>query len=154
MSSRRAGRRMSPERFEIVEHTADVGIRAGGHDLAELFTNAAAGMLAIMADPEVLEARGVPTVSIRVSATAASPDELLVAWLEELLFQSESRELLFRRVEVEVAGEGRVAGAAHGIPFADARDALRDEIKAVTYHLLEVREDPAAGWTCQVIFDV
>lgn len=145
---------MSPERFEIIEHTADVGIRAGGRDLAELFTNAAAGMFAIMADPEAPELQGASTISVRVSVAAASPDELLVAWLEELLFTSESRGLLFRRVEIEAAGEGRVAGAACGIPLSDARNALRDEIKAVTYHLLEVREDPAGGWTCQVIFDV
>jgi SHS2 domain-containing protein len=57
-------------------------------------------------------------------------------------------------VEVEAVEDGRAAGIAHGIPFSQARDALRDEIKAVTYHLLEVKEDPAGDWTCQVIFDV
>jgi SHS2 domain-containing protein len=145
---------MGPERFEIVEHTADIGIRAGGHDLAELFTNAAAGMFTIMADPEALETNKAATVSVRVSTTAASLDELLVVWLEELLFISESHELLLRQVEVEAVGDGRAGGVAFGIPFSHARDALRGEIKAVTYHLLEVKEDPTEGWTCQVIFDV
>ena len=141
---------MTPERFEIIEHTADIGIRARGRNLAELFENAAAGMFTIMADKDALKA----SEAVRVSAAASSPDELLAAWLEELLYLSEAREVLFRRVEVREARERLVAGVARGAPLQENRDALRHEIKAVTYHLLEVREDPEGGWTCQAIFDV
>ena len=82
---------MTPERFEIIEHTADIGIRARGHNLAELIENAAAGMFTIMADTDALKA----SEAVRVSAAAPSPDELLAAWLEELLYLSEAREVLF-----------------------------------------------------------
>lgn len=144
---------MTPERFEIIEHTADAGIRAYGRDLPELFSNAAAGMLEIAADTKALDRlEDLEAVEVRVCAPSLA--ELMVVWLEELLYQSESRGLLFRHVEMGEAREGEASGTARGAPLEENRGALRHEIKAVTYHRLEVKPDPAGGWTCQVIFDV
>ncbi len=77
-----------------------------------------------------------------------------MVWLEELLYLSETRGLLFRRAVAGEVGEREASGTAWGAPASANRGALRHEIKAVTYHRLEVKADPAGGWTCQVIFDV
>ena len=141
----------SPKKFEIIEHTADIGIEAKGRDPAELFENAAAGMFEIMADTGSLQ----PTESVRVEVAPGLTglDDLLVAWLEELIFICETRSLLFQRAEVDQVGVGRVAGTAFGEPLGN-RGVIRDEPKAVTYHQLRVEELPSGGWTCRVIFDV
>jgi SHS2 domain-containing protein len=142
----------SPKKFEIIEHTADIGIEATGRDLAELFENAAAGMFEIMADTGSL----APGESVKVEVAPGAPaaDELLVAWLEELIFISETRALLFQYAEVERAGDGRVSGTVFGESLDVNRGAVRDEVKAVTYHQLRVEELPEGGWTCRVIFDI
>jgi SHS2 domain-containing protein len=142
----------TPEGFELIEHTADVGVRARGRDLAGLFANAAAGMLEVVADTGALEAGDAVEVGLEVAA--AGLEETMVAWLEELLYLSDVRGLLFSRVEVGEAAETAVAGTAWGVPVSSGRDAVRHEIKGVTYHRLEVRAGPAGGWTCQVLFDV
>lgn len=146
---------MGPRGFELIEHTADVGILARGRDLAELFANAAAGMLETVADTGALEGGEAVEVEVEVGpGAAAGLEEALVAWLEELLYLSETRGMLFSRVEVRSAGETAVAGTAWAVPLSAWRGAVRREIKAVTHHRLEVRPEPAGGWTCRVLFDV
>lgn len=142
----------SPKKFEIIEHTADAGIEATGRDLAELFENAAAGMFEIIADTGSLS----PGEQVKVEAGTTNPaiDELLVSWLEELIFLGETRALLFQRVKIDRLEGGQVSGTAFGEPLDSNRNAVRDELKAVTYHQLKVEKDPSGGWTCRVIFDI
>ena len=142
----------SSKRFEIIEHTADIGIEASGQDLPELFENAAAGMFEIMAETGSLASSEM----VRVEAGTGAPavDELLVAWLEEFIYLCETRSILFKSAVVERLGGGRVKGRAFGEPLDNNREALRDELKAVTYHQLKVEELRGGGWSCRVIFDV
>ncbi len=142
----------NPKKFELIEHTADIGIEAAGRDLAELFENAAAGMFEIVADTASL----TPSESIRVDAVSGAPavDELLVSWLEELIFLGETRSILLQRAEVDRLEDGHVSGTASGEPLDNNRGAVRDGVKAVTYHQLKVEELPEGGWSCRVIFDV
>ncbi len=69
------------KRYEQFPHTADIGIRVFGKDLKELFTNAAYGMFDVIADLEGIDAGIEETVEV----AADSYEELLVAWLDELL---------------------------------------------------------------------
>jgi SHS2 domain-containing protein len=86
-----------PAPFEILEHTADVGVLARGRTLAEAFAHAAEGMFSIMVDLE-----GVREVEQRSIAVAGHDwPGLLVAWLSELLYYSDVDGLLFKRFEVE-----------------------------------------------------
>ena len=69
-------------RYEQIPHTADIAIRAYGEDLDELFINAAFGMFDIIADLEGITA----SVHIDVNIEAPNREELLVSWLDELLY--------------------------------------------------------------------
>jgi len=136
-------------RYEIVDHTADVGIRAFGKDLRELFSTAAYGMFHILADlGKVREAERT-----RVEARGEDLEELLHEWLSELLYIYEVRELLFRRFDIEAIDQGRVSAICWGESRDLKRHRISREIKSVTYHELKV-EKTAEGWVAEVIFDI
>ena len=133
-------------RYEEIEHTADVGIRAHGKSLDELFQNAAEGMFSLIVDLEAV--RRVGEVEIRLQAEDVPT--LFVRWLSELLYLHETQRYLFRWFDVTVHDTTLRATAA-GELIDKARHELRLVIKAVTRHGLTV--DPAAG-VAQVIFDI
>ncbi len=135
--------------FEILEHTADIGIRAYAASPEETLASAALGMFSIMTDPE----RVSPAQEIDVELTAPDPDALLHDWLEELLFQSQTRNMLFSRFEIRRLEGTRLAAAAFGEILDPERHPLKREIKAVTYHRL--RFGPMeSGWEATAIFDI
>ena len=133
-------------RYEELDHTADVGIRSYGATLEELFGNAAAGMFSVMADPEKVE----PVGEVEVRVQGGDLVELMVNWLQELLFLHETQHLLL--CEFDVALDGlKLQARARGERIDKRRHELRTVVKAVTYHHLKV--DPKKG-IAEVIFDI
>lgn len=136
-------------RHEVFEHTADVGLRVYAPDLASLFAEAARGLSALMlADPAAVR----PTQRTAFELTTESEADLLLDWLSELLYTFETQRLVFRDFEVSVRS-GRLAASAWGEPFDEARHALGSEVKAVTYHGLELLRDDD-GWKAEVVLDI
>ena len=133
-------------RYEEIEHTADVGIRAYGKTASAIFVNAAEGMFSLIADLRKVEPKG--EVEIRLAADDLPG--LLVAWLSELLFLHETQRLLFRKFQVRVHGTS-LRAHAWGEAIDKRRHELKLAVKAVTYHRLSV--DLAKG-VAEVIFDV
>ncbi len=135
--------------FEILEHTADVGLRAFGGTLAALFENAAAGLLEIALDRATVFEREMRPVR----AEATDREALLVNWLQEILWLVDGERWLPRRVSVAEISQTRVAGAAHGEPRDATRHLLRIIVKAITYHQLSVREQNGI-WVAEVFLDI
>ncbi len=143
--------------FEIIEHPADVGFRAYGATLKELFENAALAMLSLGCALDHIEERE----QREVAANGSDIEALLYAWLADILAVADAEQLVFRRVEIKRLhlgkangeGEGEVHGTARGEKFDKARHAANTYIKAVTYHQLRV-EQTSDGWHAQVFLDV
>lgn len=133
-------------RYEEIEHTADVGIRASGRTLDELFANAAEGMFSLIEDLSTVQ----PVGEIEVRLTADDLPTLLLRWLTELLYVHETERLLFSSFDAHVDGISLV-GHARGEPIDKTRHELKLAIKAVTRHRLTV--DPKKG-IAEVIFDI
>ena len=133
-------------RYEEIEHTADVAIRAYGSTLDELFANAAEGMFSLIADLDSVKAVG----EIEVRLDAEDIPTLLLRWLSELLYIHETQRLLFSSFEVRVVGTS-LQGRARGEAIDKKRHELKLVIKAVTRHGLTV--DPEKG-IAEVIFDI
>ncbi|MEK7817158.1 MAG: archease, partial [Actinomycetota bacterium] len=114
--------------FEIIEHTADIGIRAFGSSEREVFQNAAAGMFSLICDSATV----AETEEFEIEVEAEDRETLLVEWLNELLYIYDSRRVLLKRFEVFELGETRLRGAAYGEPLDLSRHALVTDIKAVT----------------------
>ncbi len=135
--------------YRILEHTADAGIAAHGATLAEAFAHAAQGMYALMVDPATIRDAEVRDVT----ASASDREKLLVAWLLELLFLTDTEGLLFRRFSVQIDNESVLHARAFGEPLDHDRHTQRVAVKAVTYHMLSVEESPN-GYDVQVLFDI
>ncbi len=135
--------------FEILEHTADAGIVVHAATPEELFVQSGLGMYAVMTDTADVLAR----TSREVRAEAADAEHLLVAWLLELLFLTETEHLLFSRFDVRIE-DNALRGTAHGEPLDTERHELGAIIKGVTRHLLDVRQEPDGSWRATVLFDV
>lgn len=156
-------------RYEIFEHTADVGLRGFGETPEELFASMAIGMirLVLSSDSHVscVEER-------RIEVEGHDPESLLVAWLSELLFQVYSEGFLPGAVQSIRIQKPRnssadsygysVSAVISGEEFRPEIHELVLEIKGVTYHMLKVERldesgwdlDPEAQWYAQVILDI
>lgn len=133
--------------FEILEHTADVGILAEGASLGEVFEQAALGLADIMG---IHAPGGGETLDIEVEATDTGA--LLVDWLSEILWLHDSRDALLGGVEAVEITETRAKGRVRLVPRS-GKDVEGTQVKAITYHQLEV-EPNGAGWHARVFVDV
>ena len=138
--------------YEYLDHTGDVGIRAYGQTLEELFTNAAQGLFETTADVATID----EVTQIKIEVSADSLADVMVAWLDELNFRHEVEEIFFRRVEVQRISEKpwAVYAVAYGEPVDFAKHAVYTEIKSITYHQLLVEQGTDGVWVGQVIFDL
>jgi SHS2 domain-containing protein len=138
--------------LETFDHTADVGLRVTGADLDDLFRTAAEGLF----DYIVANRDGVRVVEgMPVALRADSPGDLLVAWLNELNFQCETRHVLYTSFEVHVAADGRSLQAQiGGEPIDRDRHVLDHEVKAVTRHGLSLLPAERGGWVAELILDI
>jgi SHS2 domain-containing protein len=88
-----------------------------------------------------------------VQADGADLEELLIAYLGELLYLHHGEGMLLRRVEIRDGPSDRVEAVAFGEFFDPARHRIEREIKAVTYHGVLVEEE-GGTWRCRVILDI
>jgi SHS2 domain-containing protein len=137
------------KRYEQIPHTADIAIRVYGKDLKELFTNAAYGMFDIIADLEGLKS----SVSIDIDLKAPSKEELLVCWLDELLYNFYTKGIIFVKFDVSFLSKEQLMVKAYGRHIGENRNRLKTEIKAATYHDLHIEEGPD-GLSVDIVFDV
>ncbi len=140
------------KRFEFIEHTADVAVRVYGGSLKELFTSAALAMFAVL----VAKKKNKPEASlteISVEKKAESLEDLLKAWLDELLFHYSAKGHVLRRIKALNVEEGQMQGAVLMDCFDPEHYEAKNEIKAVTYHGLKV-ENIRNRWRAYILFDV
>jgi riboflavin kinase/FMN adenylyltransferase len=140
----------NPGTFEFEEfgHTADVGLRVRGQNLAELFVNAARGMWAlIVSDIDTVE----PMVTREVELDAIDPEVLLVDWLSELLYLHETEQEVYSQFIVHDISSTHLRAQAIGGPVNG--HTLRKHIKAVTFNDLSI-EETSEGLTATIVFDV
>ncbi|MFQ5878741.1 MAG: archease [Dehalococcoidia bacterium] len=135
--------------FEILDHTADVGVCAHGATLGQAFEHAALAMFSVMADLTTV----AEVEERRLEVHGDDRETLLVAWLSELLYLSDTQGMLFRRFAIDELAEGRLRGRAWGERIDRDRHALGTGVKAVTRHMLAVYGDDD-GYRVRVIFDI
>ncbi len=138
------------EGYRIIDHTADIGLEATGNTLEEAFENAAKGMFAILSDNSEI----IPKKEEVVSVEGDDLEGLLVEFLSRLLFLYEVEGMLFSEFSIRIdeqRGQFLIEGTAKGEPYDPERHSYPLEIKAVTYHMLEVVSDPPF---VRVIFDL
>jgi SHS2 domain-containing protein len=135
--------------YDIIEHTADIGIKAYGGSLKELFANSARGLFDIIADLDGLK----PSTSIKIKLEAENPEELLVAWLDELIYQFYTKQIIFCAADVKKISDTGIEAEVSGRHIGNKKSRLKAEVKAATYHGLKI-EEKKKRYEVQIIFDV
>ena len=135
--------------YEIFEHTADLGIRVSAADLNTLFIEAGKGLFSVIVE----NLNDVHKNQERIIEIAGTDKEyLFFDWLSELLYCFETEHLLCSEFDVTVSETGLKA-KVRGEAVDFQRHLLSHEVKAVTYHCLNV-EQTSRGWEAEVILDI
>jgi tRNA nucleotidyltransferase (CCA-adding enzyme) len=135
--------------WEHFEHEADMGIRGIGDSKAEAFEQAAIALTAVVTSPE--DVRAIHQLHITCEAT---DDELLfVEWLNALIYEMSTRNMIFGRFRVTLL-PGRIDAHVWGESVDVKRHQPAVEIKGATYTALAVRQTPQGRWMAQCVVDV
>ncbi|MDD5318086.1 MAG: archease [Candidatus ainarchaeum sp.] len=143
---------MKSHRF--LEHTADALFEASGDSFEEALEAAADALFETVADTSKI--RSVKT--FKIGESAGSREDLVVFTLSRLLSEMDAGEAFFKEFKVEElkagvgAGGFSVTGEARGAP-ANPKIG-RIVVKAVTHHLLQVREGDGGKWSIRVLLDI
>lgn len=151
---------MTEKGYEFINHTADLGILVYGKDLKELFANAACGLSDIITDVSRINEK----ITKEIKVEGIDLEQLMINWLSEFLYYYEVDSLIFKRyviiyinnVEAEEGGKQSfftLKAMVYGEKFDLERHIINTEIKAVTYHQIEVRRDND-HWRARIIFDL
>jgi len=138
--------------FEFFDVTADIGYHAWGKTLEEAFQNAAIALFEAITDTSVLKR----SIKKEISLEAEDEKALLYDWLAELIFLHDAEFLVFSNFKVHITDNGdqgfKLKAEAWGEEFQQSLHESRDEVKAVTYHLMDIQKKN--GYRLQVILDV
>lgn len=133
-------------RYELLEHTADLMIKAYGDTLEECFENVAFAMADQIVDASSIHLSKEEDIVIE----GTDLEELLYDFLSEILFIFDARGLIFGKFNITLLQE-RLECRAWGEEFNPKKHSPKSDIKAVTYHELQVNEDEPS---ITVLFDV
>jgi len=142
-----------PDSFEEVDHTADLGLRVHAECLEGLFRQSALGLASLLTDPEAVGSAERTVIELR----GIDLEELLVAWLNELLYRFESErllltafpELLIKREDQEY----RLLATGTGGRWDPQRHPPGAPVKAATYHGLAIAPTTDGSFAVTLIFD-
>lgn len=137
------------KKYEIFDHTSDIGVRVNAPNLQQLFVNAAVALFDIMSDLRKVRKRS----RIPIKVTAADTDLLLREWLGELLFVSFQRHMLFKSFLIRRLENGTLEADAFGELINPEVHNIRTEVKAVTYYQLSIKRE-GKNYIAQFILDV
>jgi SHS2 domain-containing protein len=136
-------------RWEHFPHEADIGVRGLGATLEQAFEQTALALTAVIVDPAAV----APKEMIRIICEAPDAELLLVDWLNTLIYEMVTRNMLFSRFEVQLEGES-LSAQVWGEALEAGRHHPAVEVKGATYTALRVARQPDGGWLAQCVVDV
>ena len=153
------------KKYEPLDISGDVGLRAFGKTLDEVFINAAEGMYSLITNTGLIEEKKI----IEITVESSSLEGLLISWLNELIFHFDTYGFIGKRIEITEAtpsltlpprGGGMGVGAFFtlkakicGEVFDSTRHESKLLIKAATYHRLRI-EKINDTYEAEIIFDI
>lgn len=135
--------------FDLLDHTADLGIIVRGESLQELFEAAARSMMSIM----VICRSSNNIESETLSVLGDDLPDLMVRWLGEILYLFEGEKRVLADVRIDHISPSSIDATLKTFPFDPNVHEILREIKAVTYHQIEVYQR-GDHWKARVIFDL
>ncbi len=134
---------------QMLEHTTDVAVQVTGKTLAGVFTSGLEAMNRILA-PGLCHSPSTADCCMELALKAPDPTALLVDFLSECLALTYIHKVLFCYVHFEQLEPTKLRARLHGNRFRS----LENEIKAVTFHGAELRQDQEGMWGTPLLFDL
>ena len=134
--------------FEIVNHTADVGIIAYGSDMNRAFANAAKALFSLITELDDAE----EIMQRDIELAAPDQERLLVEWLNELIYLFDAENIIFKRFDITRLNNTHLKARSYGYKVDRSKHKLKTGVKAATYHMLKI--DQSNGCKVQVLFDI
>lgn len=135
--------------YILLDHTADLAVKVKGTDPVDLFENAAKSLLHLLLGDMPPEG-GTP---VHIGLSGEDLEDLMVQWLGEILYLLHGENLVVTRVIVDVVTSSRLEASLQAIPYDPEHHEILTEIKAITYHQIEVLKR-GSHWEAKVIMDV
>ena len=135
--------------FEVIDHTADVGIIAYGVDIEELFSNAALALFSLITELESIENKFHFDLEVR----GEDIDSLLIEWLNELIYVFDVKHILFNHFDIINLTHNKLQAICYGEDFNTMKHTIKVEVKAATYHMLKIDKGDD-GFRAKVILDI
>lgn len=145
---------MTRKDYEIVEHTADVGLKVYGNTTKELFRNAARGMFFLISGSSITSGNTRNQRYWKVECQAGDIEDLLFSWLSDLLYIHQSEFVILEDFIIHYLSKKLIQSEAVGIKSSESPYWIEKEIKAVTYHHLQVIKNDLGRWETDIIFDI
>ena len=123
--------------YELLDHTADISIKVKAPSLKGIFIQSSVAMMDLICNIDKVN----PINSFKIDASGVSSEQLLVNWLQELLYLHEVKNYLFSKFTIRSINRGVITGSATGEKFDSSRHELLNHIKAVTYNNLEIKKE-------------
>jgi SHS2 domain-containing protein len=140
--------------WQHYEHGADIGIEGVGDTQEEAFSQAAQALTAVVTEPEKVTAIS----EIGISCEAPNLELLFVDWLNALVYEMASRNMLFNQFDLAIfssqPGPFRLQAKIRGENINLEKHQPAVEIKGATYTTLRVYEDSDHNWHAQTVVDV
>ncbi len=141
------------KRYEIITHTADIGIKVYAKTLEDLFKNSASLLIKLIS-----KAKPKNNSLKKIKITAETWEDLLINWLNELVFLFFAYRFAPQEFQIKIKESAPkkkiLEGKVKGEYFKTLKDLkIHTEIKAATYHNLKIEKDEK-GYKAQIIFDV
>ncbi len=141
------------ERFRFLEKIAiaDIAFEAYGSTVEELFESSALALFEAMVKLETVEAKETEVIKLESDKV----EDLLFDWLSELVYLKDAKSILFSDFKLKIEDKQKyfLSGEALGEKINPSKHHLKVDVKAVTYHMLEVKQEQGR-WTAQVILDI
>ena len=135
---------------EVIEHTADLGLRIRNETLVALFKEAGTALFELMVEnTDVVQ----PLTQCQIHIEQEETELLFFDWLNELLYLSDAEQLVLCQFDVSINNNVLDANV-WGEPRDEARHQLDHEVKAITYHQLRLEQEPDGQWLAEVILDI
>jgi len=136
--------------FEVIDHTADIGIVAWGKSLDEVFVHAAQGLFFIIAENPCCQT----PFETPVAVIANDYEDLMVTWLNELLYIFDVEQVFLCDFEIIEIGQYFLKARVRGEMFNSMEYQVKHAVKACTYYEAKVEKMESKLWRTQVYFDI
>ena len=130
-------------------HDADIGVKGCGTTLEAAFEQAAVAMTAVITDPETVQ----PLTGVAIQCEASDIELLFVDWLNALVFETATRNMLFSKFKVSLH-QTQLEATAWGEPVDVGRHQPAAEVKGATYTALKVEQEDGGLWCARCVVDV